>query len=368
MKMKGLSLLSQKGEMLRKALVLTVCTAVGVFLLMYPENAKKGVSDGLNMCSDILIPSLFPFLFLSCLMGKYVPRGSVAEAFDRFLGAAFGLDTACFSVFLMSISGGFPVGGKMVKQLFQSGEIDKDTARRLLLFCVNPGPAFAVTAVGVSLFSSRSTGLIIYASVVLSNAIIAFLTRFVFEKPLKPVLTGKDSISISRAFCESGASAASGMLNICCYVLLFSCACEMLGAIIKNAAVLDFFTAVMEVTNGCKRLAQQNNIPLIAGITAFGGLSVLFQIWECIETAGLSLRYYLTSRTVSGFLSVIICKVLLYFFPEAVQTSVTGGGMSVSLSRSGISVSLFMLLTCFLFLIGDFTVKSGHEVERKEKM
>ena len=55
----------------------------------------------------------------------------------------------------MSLIGGFPIGAKMTAELYCDGRLTENQAQRLNMFCMNAGPAFTVTAVGVSMLSSR---------------------------------------------------------------------------------------------------------------------------------------------------------------------------------------------------------------------
>ena len=70
-----------------------------LILIMDTKTAVSAVIEGLNLCLETLIPSLFPFIFLSSIlspsiMGKHIP-GLTA------MGRIMGIPTGCESLFLI---------------------------------------------------------------------------------------------------------------------------------------------------------------------------------------------------------------------------------------------------------------------------
>lgn len=359
--MKKAFVLSDKDELVLKAkhfVLLALCVFLGVCLISYPEDAKSSVASALKICSDTVIPSLFPFLFLSqfiTLSGALNKGGKLLSFISRKL---FSVPYEGLCVFIMSAVGGFPVGAKMTKSLLESGKIGTVSAKKLIFSCVCPAPAFAVTAVGLSLFSSVKIGLILYSSVVISSLILFLLSRFIFDsEDIIPINTRSEKITISSAFTQAGKNASESMISICCYVLLFSCLCDIMKNFFADRLILSALCGVCEVTTGCQRLSYLNNIPLIAGIIGWGGLSVHFQIMDCIEKAKLDLKLFFAARAVCAFISVIICDILLQIFPTVTEAVSLRRDVIISRTEKNLPVSLMMLLTCFIFLIGDHTVR-----------
>ena len=324
----------------------------------------KGVSNALNVCAQNVIPSLFPFLFLS----SFISKSGIIKFKGRFMSSAFkklfGAESECLGVILLSALGGFPVGAKTAESFLDSGNISERTAKRLVLSCANPSPSFAISAVGFSLFSSKRLGLIIYASVVISNLIIFVLSRYIFDRnaSVNRNQAEKDT-EISSSFVSAGKTASDSMISICTYVILFSCFCEIIRVFIASEEAIAFICSVFEVTSGTVLLASLGNVPLIAGVIGWGGISVLCQILGTAKRVKLNIKLLFASRALSAFLSVLICDILMRIFPTATGVIKISESVNIISNEKNIAVSLMMLLSCFIFLIGDYRiVRSKKEI------
>lgn len=56
--------------------------SAAVLLLICSDPVRKGVRDGLKSCAVVLIPSLFPFMVLSGILGE----SRAAESLQKILG------------------------------------------------------------------------------------------------------------------------------------------------------------------------------------------------------------------------------------------------------------------------------------------
>lgn len=346
--------------------VLALSFFVGVSLIACPGQAKKSVEEALTLCGETVIASLFPFLFLSTFISESEIIGSGGRLLSFISRKLFALPADAAVVFILSALGGFPVGAKMTSSLLDKGKISENTAKRLIAACVSPSPSFAVTAVGLSFFASAKTGIIIYASVVISNLIILFLSRFVFKSDEKFYYSKrKVRPKISSAFVSAGNKASEAIISICCYVILFSCLCDVMKNFIADETVLAYLCGLFEVTTGCERLSAISNVPLIAGVIGWGGLSVHFQILSDMEKSGVGLKLFFAARTICASLSVLICDALLRIFPTAVDAIAMKENLMLRTTQSSTALSIMMLLSCFMFLIGDYTVKIRSERKKR---
>ena len=134
-----------------------------IFVLFSPNVAKKSIEYGLIMCGEIVIPSIFPFTCVAI----FIFSTKICRIFDYILKypmKLLGLNGCIGSVLLMSLIGGYPVGGKLISKLYEEGAIDQKTANTLLTFCVNSGPTFVIVAVGCGMLKSYKAGYIIFIS------------------------------------------------------------------------------------------------------------------------------------------------------------------------------------------------------------
>lgn len=361
MKMKKILVFSDRKKLfydIRRFIAGALCLFIGIVLISRPEEAKDSAARALKLCGDIVIPSLFPFLFLSAFISysstaKKVRQRKYALLTNRFLPD---YEDAC--VFFLSAVGGFPVGAKTAVSFYEKGMISGETLKRLIFSCVNPSPSFAVTAIGLSLFSSARLGLIIYASVVISNIILYLVSGFIFGKGEITIRNEKsERVRFSEAFVSAGKSASDSMIGICCYVIIFCCLCDIMKIFIPDGNVLAALYGVCEVTTGCQRLAALGNIPVIAGVIGWGGISVHFQIMDAVERSGMDIKLLFVSRAACAFLSAALCDILLKMFPTVAEAVAIKNDVLFLQSEKNIAVSIMMLLTCFVFLIGDCKIR-----------
>ena len=149
-----------------------------VFMFKFPDTVTSGVTEGLKVCFYIILPSLFPFMVLS----TYIIKSNLFEFAYKFLTPVskflFRQPACAVPVIIMSMIGGFPVGIKMIGNLLRENSITPKQAQRLCIFCMNGGPAFIITAVGVNMLGSAKAGVIMFVSLCLSSLIIGIFTRF----------------------------------------------------------------------------------------------------------------------------------------------------------------------------------------------
>ena len=329
-----------------------------VFLLMrFPSVAAQGITDGIDLSLGTLIPTLFPFMVLSSLMIEQHIFDNIPKPLKSLFRAIFSVDGSSIGVIILSMIGGLPLGCKMTAQLYESGKISRCNGRRMMLFCFCMGPAFTIGSVGLFMLSSQKAGVVIYASLILSTLTIGILSRF-FEYEDSVYLPSnsheiKQPFSISLVRSVSDASKA--MLNVCAWVIIFSCIINLTEVIPMNESVRFFLGCILEVSNGAYLASGNLPLPIIAGIIGFGGFCGHCQVMPYIIRLKLKYKFFLVSRIIGGALSVIYCKVLLNFFP--ISYEVFSLGTLPNEKAFGVSswVSIGMLFTAALFLLGDST-------------
>lgn len=206
-------------------------TYCALFLILFfsPEIAdgtKKGISVSMNM----LIPSLFCFMIFSNFIMKTKLKRVISFPLEKLFSKAFRLNSCESTIYLLSLIGGYPIGAKLISDLYAKGEIKKEKAERLLAFFVNCGPSFLISGIGAGLLGNVKIGVIIYLSELLASFIIGF------------IITRKTDISVSKtnespsadfgiALTESVVDATKTMILICAYSVF-------LGSFTSDYAVL----------------------------------------------------------------------------------------------------------------------------------
>lgn len=300
----------------------------GVALLWRPQAVAGGISRGLSVCADVLIPSLFPFLVL----GGFLTRSGVAAAVGRRLGwltrRVFGLPGCCAAGILLGMIGGYPAGGSVVGELVRSGQITREEGQRMLRFCVNGGPGFVISAVGVGLTGSTTFGAILFFANLAASLVLG-IVGVPREARRRTAARRQTAVSLppAAALVESVTAACSSLLSMCGFVLLFAALLALVDAS-GIAAVLGgtptgekliaaLIACVLEVSCGCTAAASLgSNAALFLGFAVgFGGLSVHCQLASSLRGLGLMNGRFFLARLAQGGLTAALTLLLLKWIP-----------------------------------------------------
>lgn len=330
------------------ALLATLVFILGFFAA--PSQAVKGVSDGLTLCSTAVIPSLFPFIFLS----DFFVRSGLCSIVGRYIAPVtefvFRLPGIAGCAVLMSLIGGYPVGARMIAQLIEDGSVTREEGRRMLVFCVNAGPAFVIGTVGTVMLSSPRAGFILYASLVLSSLLMgAFLRLFGKKKTGEKAVGAKDFSP--DVISQSVLSATNSMLMLCAWILLFSCVNALVHSLHLSQNTLMWIRIATEVTGGCAQTTAAFPLCVTALTLGWSGFSVHCQLYPFIRQTGLRYSYFCLSRLIHGGLATAVAQLLFRIFP--CQVSVFSNLTQVTPSLFSVSVpaaAAMLVLSAFIII------------------
>lgn len=320
------------------------------FIFKFPDAIKSGVNEGINICFYTIMPSLFPFLTLS----TYIVKSDIFSSFYKFFSFTvrliFKQPPPAVPVVFLSMIGGFPIGIKMTNDLYIKGQITKEQAQRLCLFCMNAGPAFVITAVGTNMLKSTKAGIIIYSSLCISAFISGIISSFIADKNDNKIKLNTQRPLQTSSLSASVTDAIQCIFNICAWIVLFSSVTECINTFKLPEKAFLCITAFSEVTKGCSLLADNVALPFIAGIIGFGGICVHCQVLEYLKNAEMKYGYFFVSRVLNGLLSGIITYLLLFFFP--VEINVFSNSDKISSYSFSFSYSAFFvfILMCVIMI------------------
>ncbi len=319
---------------------ITFILVFAALILVNPAPCKKATVYSLNLCSQVLIPSLFPFTF--CVIFILNSRILNYVKFpDKLIKKIFGMDSYLFSIFLLSLIGGYPLGAKIINE----ASINKKTSQAMLNYCVNAGPAFIITAIGNGIFQSNKIGILLFVSHIIPSFIIAAFHKK--ELNFKKVKALK-SISVSDNFVISAASSASALVSICSLVILFS----VITAYFNNFKFLKPITFILEVTNS---VSNTQNILLISALLGFSGISVWCQVYSVSQKVKPKFINFLACRISHSVLSVIFTYLGIKLFGITLPTLSNFKSFSYSIfyESSAIGISLFILILLFMISLKE---------------
>ncbi len=333
---------------------LKLIVPLGMILLLfrYPKLAQSGAFGGIALCGKIIIPSLFPFMAVVLLLMRLIPD-RLPPRIERLTKAFFGLSGLQSSVFLFSLIGGYPVGAKLISALHREHGISDAECRKMLQYCVNAGPGFIVSAVGVGILHSKICGILLLISVTAADLLILLCQRRDLPR-VTPKTTCK-SVRLGASISAAIRDASESTLNICAYVIFFTAVSNALMIWTQHFSPLRKVLPLLEVTGG---VAMSRNIYWIAFYIAFGGLSVWCQVFSMLDGIHISVVNFAISRLMHGILSVMILRVLLFFYP----VSITTFSNRVNFECHGFYSSVVMITTLFIMMIFWLITATGKKI------
>lgn len=289
--------------------LLATCGAM-CLLLANAEAVRDAAKDGLRLCANTVIPSLFPFLVISSLLTT-LGLGEILSQPLSGLMRMYGISGCGSAALILGLLGGYPVGPRTTAQLYRQKLLTQDEANRLLTFCNNANPIFFLTVLGVGRFHSVRAGIYLWLIQLLS----ALLTGFMLGKkrglsrqgtPWTPTVR---AASFPSALVDAVRSSATGMLTICGFVLFFYAAATPLRHLhgLAGTAVLgsvELFSAVPRLTPNAPGFITA------AALSGWGGLSVQFQTLASLVDTGLDGRQCVLGKAVQGILSGLLALLV----------------------------------------------------------
>lgn len=325
------------------ALTAALCAAA---LLLFPSQSVDAAKDGLQLCFNVIIPSLFPFFVLSGFCVEVGLIRHIGRLLEPLMQPLFRVSGVCASAFVLGIIGGYPVGAKTAIALYEKKYISKDEAERLLAFCNNCGPAFVFGVVGAGIFASSAVGLLLYLSHILASVIIGFLFRFRAKKgttasQFHPYF---EAVSFSTAFTNAIRNGLQSVLSISAFVVFFTVIIRLLflsgvlPAIASGISTLllplgysehmvqNLLIGFIEMSSGVSNLsaasfALSTRLSMAAFMLGWAGLCVHCQVLSFLGSSGLSVRTYLSGKILHGILSAVLTALFLRWFPIQLPVS-----------------------------------------------
>ena len=206
-----------------------------------------------------------------------------------------------------------------------TGAISTAEAERLLAFCNNSGPAFVIGAVGVGVFGSSKTGLVLYAI----HCCAAVCTGLLFRTG-SPAPPGQEAcravvLPLSQALPEAVRQAVISILSVCGFVVCFTVFTGLLDA---NGFFSVFAGRLADLTgrelHWCRALLcgllelgsgtgamrgltlSPINMALAAFLLSWGGLSVQFQTMAVLSESKMKGALHLAGRLVSACIAAVL--------------------------------------------------------------
>lgn len=277
-----------------------------LLLILDSRCALESARQGLELCIRTVIPSLFPFLFLSALVTSALwgNSGKILQLAAR----AVQLPPGAEPLFLAGFLGGYPAGASAIGSAYRSGRLQKKTACQLLRFSCNAGPAFLFGMIGPQLPEVWMVWCL-WGIHILSAALVGCFSSC--PERVQQVSNGQD---LSLRDILSDCIKTMGL--VCGWILLFRILIGFLDRwflwLLPDPARV-FVWGLFELSNGCCALAQIGNVSVqfvvASAMVSFGGICVTLQTASVIS--GLPIEAYITGKLMQTAFSILLAASVM---------------------------------------------------------
>lgn len=327
------------GKLLQDFIFTIIIFAIMIIIISNPKRFTSGTVSGLKLFFYSVLPGLFPFMLLTKLLTEIGFLFKITSKLDRFSNKVFGTSGISIYVFLMSIISGYPIGAKIISDLYSKNMISESDSKKMSVFCTTSGPGFVIATIGISMFGSPKIGIILYASHIFSSVILGILFNLLTKKEPQTIpqntITGKLLLNknnegiISKTVVET----INSLFIVGAYITIFYLITELFDAFniicfisttlskitsqfgITQQTLKGFLYGMIEVTRGAKELSLSitpTSIALCSGILSFSGISIIMQSMAFLKTCKIKAHNFFLSKCVHSVLSIFICFILIF--------------------------------------------------------
>ncbi|MBE5921795.1 MAG: hypothetical protein E7269_03465 [Lachnospiraceae bacterium] len=298
-----------------------------VLLLLFPGICVKGAANGLSLWLFTLVPTFFPFLFLSNLMISYRMTDKISSVLSHIMRPLFRISAQGCYIVLMGFLCGYPMGAKLCGDFVAAGYISKEEGEYLITFCNNPSPMFLIGYIMSECMHESFSHILIltlfYATPIFTGILLAKLPFSPYYHKKTDFNRGKLNNSANftkdmRTFAviqKSMLDAFQTLLYLGGYVILFNILSVLCFNLFQGLPMLNYiFAGFLEMTTGAMYLKSCGLTPTIINLlipltTIFGGCSTLAQTKAMLTDSKISIWHYLLGK----ILQVVVFS-LGYFF------------------------------------------------------
>ena len=298
----------------QKLTPIMISGALLALLIVDTETAVKGAVEGINLCLNVLIPSLFPFFIVTAYMNASLTGLSIPgfHTISKLLSIPDGGD----SLFILGLLGGYPVGAQLIADAYRNRQLSKRTGHILLGYCSNAGPAF-IFGVTSRLFSSKWIAVLLWLTHIFSSVAVGLL----LPRPEKATI--KLLNSTSPTLVATLRKSISICSSVCGWVIVFKILLSYINLWLLNSAdelEMICLSGLLELSNGCILLSGIPNeamrFILCTAFLSFGGICVMLQ--TASVTDGLGLGLYVPGKIMQTSVSMMVGILLsVVLFPES---------------------------------------------------
>ncbi len=297
---------------------------LAVLFVLFPKISITAAKEGLDVWAGAVFPSLFPFAVLSSMLVSLGMLKWIGRLFYP-MTAHMHLPMASSQAIVAGMLSGYPVGAMLTRNLYIDKKISRNDVELTALASSVCSPMFIIGTLGTGMLQSTGAGVTVLAANYLSYAIIIYIYGVIWKKKCKNEVYSRhkddnnDDIGFVTALKRSVDGAASALISVCGYIVLFFVITGLIECIHLPEGVVTVLSAVLEISGGCAKisgaeLSMSVKTALSAFAASWGGVCVLMQISGFISDCGVKSGSFFLLKLIHGLLSALIAFIAARWF------------------------------------------------------
>ncbi len=297
-----------------------------IIILGKPEAAFQYAYEGLYQWAARMVPTLFPFMMISSIMvysGAALELGTMLSHVLRriYRYSSYGL----YAIF-MGFFCGFPMGAKVVSDLYEKEKISRSEADTLLAFCNNIGPAYFMGIIMPILHECGYHNTLpfvfgMYGIPAIYGIVIGRLRAAKNGLPdtppasVQPLSSDAPRLSLAATLKKSCMDNTQALIILGGYITFTNAFRIFLDLIPVSVSSRKLLSSFLEIIGGVQAVYTTALLPgqkvfWIMTALCFGGVSCILQTSSFLERSGLSVSRYMKHKVLTTLISAVYYFVL----------------------------------------------------------
>lgn len=287
-------------------------------MVIYPSFYISKMLEGISAWTFNVLPSVLPFIFFTKILSLTGVVEKTSKVFSRPCKFLFNAPSISSYVFCMSIISGYPVGAKIISDLYLDNKISRSDAFKMISFCSTSGPMFIIGTVGCIFLKNATFGYIIFLAHIIGALINGLLYRNIkADNLLIPQTIKKErEISLSDIVFDTLVSVLSIGVVITIFFVVISSLSPLFN--LFSPRVASILEGIIEITKGCTDISSSfgsiGKILTCTFVIGFGGISTILQSQAMLNKIKLPVSLFLLQKfshaVISTFIAFLICLIL----------------------------------------------------------
>lgn len=295
-----------------------------IIILSRPEATFQYAYEGLYQWAAKMVPTLFPFMMISSIMVYSGADLELGRMLSHVLRKLYRYSSYGLYALFMGFFCGFPMGAKVVSDLYEKEKISRSEADTLLSFCNNIGPAYFMGIIIPILhecgyqntlpFVFGMYGIPAVYGIVMGRLHAAEIP----DTPsagVRPHTSGTPQISLAASLKRSCMDNTQSLILLGGYITFTNAFRIFLDLMPLSVNSKNLLSSFLEIIGGVQAVYTTTLLPdqkvfWIMTALCFGGISCIMQTSSFLERSGLSISHYLKHKVMTTLISAVYYFVL----------------------------------------------------------